>query len=549
MRTLIASLLALTVAAPAAAKTYSAERFDVRIRILQGGAMEVVETVVFRFEDGTFDHVFRDLPRRRTDAIEIVSAEMDGRPLSFGRESGQVEIRRESKLRVRWRFAPRSQSTHTFALTYVVQGVVQRQAGHDVLEWTALPVEHDYRIDQSEVVLELPAAPLVRPTIATKRVDAVALEPGGQRVQVLARGIGRNGWLQTRLEFGEGVIIATAPAWQQRQIAARAVAPRWMTAAGIVFGLGLMFLLALRQRYESPRDVAATSGTVEAPPDALRPGIAGALAANGTAGLQQAMAALFALADRGVITISQEPRKWGQRQYTIHRRQANQPLAAEETAVLNLAFRHKNQPQEAVTLAQARHGVARRIGEFKTAVNHELRALGVLDDDRMRARGRFLGFSIAFLSLAAVLIIPAIFLTRQYEGWPFLVPAAVAAVAIVGFIIYGALTPLSNEGIRRAARWRAYQKHLKDVARERVQLTSESPARVLSFAVALGLAGVWSKYVKNHPTGLPPWFRAIAVSGDEGGFPAFIAASGAGADAGAGGGAGGAAGGGGSGAG
>ena len=178
MCTLIASLLALTVAAPAAAKTYSAERFDVRIRILQGGAMEVVETVVFRFEDGTFDHVFRDLPKRRTDAIEVVSAEMDGRAMSFGTESGQVEIRRESKLRVRWRFAPRSQSTHTFALTYLVHGVVQRQAGHDVLEWTALPAEHDYRIEQSEVVLELPAAPLVRPTIVTKRVTEAALEPG-----------------------------------------------------------------------------------------------------------------------------------------------------------------------------------------------------------------------------------------------------------------------------------------------------------------------------------------------------------------------------------
>ena len=128
------------------------------------------------------------------------------------------------------------------------------------------------------------------------------------------------------------------------------------------------------------------------------------------------MAALFALADRGVITISEEPRKWGQRQYTLHRRQTRQPLAAEEAAVLNLAFRHKNEPQEAVTLAQARHRVARRIGEFKTAVNQELRALGVLDDDRMRARARFLGFAIAFLILAAMLIVPAIFLTRQYEG-------------------------------------------------------------------------------------------------------------------------------------
>ena len=117
-----------------------------------------------------------------------------------------------------------------------------------------------------------------------------------------------------------------------------------------------------------------------------------------------------------------------------------------------------------------------------------------------------------------------------------MIAGAVAAVAVLGFIFYGALTPLSNEGVRHAERWRAYQKHLKEVARGRVQMRVDSPSRLLPFAVALGLAAAWSKYVKNHPTGIPPWFRALAVSGDDGGFPAFIAASGAGADGGGGGG-------------
>ena len=93
---------------------------------------------MFRFE-GEFTHVFRELPRRRTDAIDIVSAGMDGQAMPFGKGPGQVEVQRESKVRVEWRFAPRSDSTHTFVLTYVVRGVVQRQAGRDVLEWVALP--------------------------------------------------------------------------------------------------------------------------------------------------------------------------------------------------------------------------------------------------------------------------------------------------------------------------------------------------------------------------------------------------------------------------
>jgi hypothetical protein len=107
-------------------------------------------------------------------------------------------------------------------------------------------------------------------------------------------------------------------------------------------------------------------------------------------------------------------------------------------------------------------------------------------------------------------------------------------VAVLGFICYGALTPLSNEGVRRSERWLAYQKHLKAVARERAHLMSTSTAGLLPFAVALGLAAAWSKYLQKHPSGVPPWFRALALSGDDGGFPAFVAMSGAGADGGGG---------------
>ena len=406
-------------------------------------------------------------------------------------------------MRVEWRFAPVADSTHTFVLTYVVGGVVQRQNGRDVLDWVALPAEHDYRIDQSEVLLELPTAPVVRPVINTKRVAEMTLEPGSQRVQILASGIGKNGWLSARLEFDEGAIIAAAPAWQQRHIAARALAPRWMIAAGLVFAVGLLLMFALWQRYESPQGTGSSGATVETPPDTLRPGVAGAVASNGGVTLQHAMATIFALADRGVVTITEEPRKWGQRNFTLHRRQTNQPLAPEEVAVLNLAFRHKGKEESSVSLTKARGRVGGRLGDFKVAVNQELRALGMLDDERMLVRARYLGFSIGFLCLAALLAIPAIFVSRQYQGWPLLIPGAVVMVAVLGFICYGALTPLSNEGVRRSERWLAYQKHLKAVARERAQLRSNSPAGLLPFAVALGLAAAWSKYLKKHPDRRP----------------------------------------------
>jgi hypothetical protein len=136
--------------------------------------------------------------------------------------------------------------------------------------------------------------------------------------------------------------------------------------------------------------------------------------------------------------------------------------------------------------------------------------------------------------LAVLLLAPAGFLANRFDGWPFLVPAAIGILSLVGFIFYGALTPLSNDGVRRAARWRAYQKRLRDVGRKRTHLTTDSPSRVLPYAIALGLAAVWSKFMKHHAAGVPPWFQTLAAS-DAGAFPAFIAAGGAGANGGGGG--------------
>jgi hypothetical protein len=119
-------------------------------------------------------------------------------------------------------------------------------------------------------------------------------------------------------------------------------------------------------------------------------------------------------------------------------------------------------------------------------------------------------------------------------------------VSVLGFIFYGALTPLSNDGVRRAEDWRAYQHHLREVARDRRPLTGRATA-LLPFAIALGLAGAWSRFVKHHPSEVPEWFRTLAR--DEGAFPAFIAMGGAGHGGGGAHGAGGAAGGGASGAG
>jgi hypothetical protein len=537
MRCLIAVLLVIFTAAPAAAaKRFSAERFDSRIRVLAGGNIEVVETVVFRFEDGTFDHVFREIPSRRTDGIEITGASMDGRDLQFGKQPGQVEVQRGSPVKVRWRFAPRSGTSHTFVLTYIVRGVVKRDANADVLDWIALPTRHDYRIDTSEVVIETPSTLASTPHVEVRRVAEHSIEPADAQVQVVARTIGKNGWIRTRLAFPEGSVIAAAPGWQQRQLRADASAPTWWTAAAVVFGAGVMLLIGLRQRYDRPARYSG-SPAFDGPPDNLRPALAGALASNGSISLQHAMATLFELADRGIVTVEEESRRWGQHRFTIRRNRSAAPLMPEESALLDLAFPPSDRSEDGASLTKVRSRIASGIRKYRERVQEELRAKGLLDEDRMRVRKQFLGWGLALMFLALLLIVPSAVMADEFGGWPFLVPASVAIVALGAFINLGSMTPLSNEGVRRADEWRAYSRHLKEVARDRATMPSRSPASILPFAVALGLAGQWSKFVKTRPDAVPSWFRTLTAN-DSGAFPAFIAVGGAGDHGGAGGGAG-----------
>jgi hypothetical protein len=284
----------------------------------------------------------------------------------------------------------------------------------------------------------------------------------------------------------------------------------------------------------------------------LRPALVGALQSNGGVALQHAMATLFGLAERGDLRINEEPRKWGQRQFSITRLPANHARHPEENAVLALAFADHGRSRETVLLSKARNRIVRRVQPFKAAIHQELRALGLLDDERMQARARMLRLAAVLLAVAMLLLLVAVMLVREFGGWPFLVGGAALAASVVGFLSYGATTPLSNEGCRRAQAWRAYRKYLGHVGRERAPLPGEAPATLLAYAVALNLASVWSRFVKRHPALVPSWYQALAASradGADAGFSAFVAYGGAGAGGGGGAGGGSAAGGGGSGAG
>src|SRR5215469_6506194 len=192
------------------AKTYSAERFDQAITIQHDGSLLVEETVIFKFIGGPFTYVYRNLPTDKTDGISILSATMDERTLPRGTGAAQVEIITGNPVKVTWHFAPLSDQTHTFVLTYRVLGVVQKARDADILNWEILPTEYDYAIRSSTTTVSYPAqATLLGTPQVTQGVAQVTASP--DTVTFIAHNISAGSPLQISLSFRAGSIIQAAP--------------------------------------------------------------------------------------------------------------------------------------------------------------------------------------------------------------------------------------------------------------------------------------------------------------------------------------------------
>jgi hypothetical protein len=529
IRPLVLCTLLLGLFAGAAdAKDYSAERFDSRIEVLRGGMLRVTETVRLRFIDGTFTQFTREIPKRNTDGIEIVSASMDERVLTPGQGPGHIQIREKSGVQVTWRFAPVSNATHLFTLTYIVRGAVRQEADADVVAWRALPTEHAYGMDAVTVEMQLPTPPVAEPTIRTHNGN-FTVDVRGTRVLITASAVRENGWVEARVRTPLGSIISEPSAWQRREVQIRSRSSMWLVISTVVLVAGLSLLFGIRQSYDAPPgdvNVQTARGTL---PEALAPPVAGALLANGGSSVEHAIAALFSLADRGIVTIEEQPRSLGQRSFVVRRSATRTSLPPHDQRVLDIVFREGPAAESSVSLNKARSRLLRHLRRFSAAVSEQMTSMGLLDEGRKAVRRSFLRLGVGSMLTAGLAAAGlGMFAVDRFGPWPMLLPLALVVVGISAFICYGAHTPLSNDAVRRAESWRAFRAYLKDVGRDKVTAPSDDQLREwLPYAVATGLAPAWSTYVKRHRGIAPRWFQALASQDGGASFASFVALSGA----------------------
>ena len=407
-RVMLLSALLLLIAFPlceAAAKSYTAEHFDVDWNLTESGVLEVTETVVFRFEGGPFTYVYRELPADYSDGIEGIAASLDGEPLPQGSQAGQFEIEGNSPIKVTWHFPPTTDTTHTFQLKYRVLGVIRQAEGADLFWWNALPTDYEYPIASSTVRLTYP--PNLQPSGSPEvRRGTAQINQGDGEVTWTAQNLGPNTPLTVAVPFPAGSIIVTPPEWQARTASARAAMPGFLAVAGLALVAGFVWLWALWARVRrSETAVGQVAGRTSTLPDPLPPALAGALGgANGRPNATHALGALFDLAQRGVLTIEESPdKRWYKgREFNV-RLLAPTPgdLRPHEQGLLALAFTDKKGPTDTIKMSGMGTRLARQLKLFAAPLTAELNAAGLIDPQRRATAKRFaiIGGVLIFLML------------------------------------------------------------------------------------------------------------------------------------------------------
>jgi hypothetical protein len=154
----------------------------------------------------------------------------------------------------------------------------------------------------------------------------------------------------------------------------------------------------------------------------------------------------------------------------------------------------------------------------------------MIDATRRASRTRYLKIGGVVLGLAGLAVIPCALVASERGPGPFFIPLALAIVGVISLIVAASLTPLSNDGVRRAEQWRAFGKHLANpqAIEPRWGASGTGESRILPFAVALGLAAAWSKFMKKRHVQTPGWFHAASDIDSGHAFAALVASGGAG---------------------
>jgi uncharacterized membrane protein YgcG len=337
---------------------------------------------------------------------------------------------------------------------------------------------------------------------------------------------------EVRTQFPHGLVPATPPAWQ-----ADADRADWIqqTLAPIGNFLALLLALAIAAGggalvfftwYSRGRDPApgAVPARLDRPPSDLPAPLAGTLV-DGQADVQDAVATLVDLAQRGVLTLHDEDssRLVGSRHdVRVTWNQAapdRSGLRRYERQLLAAIFGFDAQPGAEVLLSEARLGLAAAIPVLRLSLHQAVADEGLFVRNPETVRAWYRRAGGVLVGLGVVLAIVGGASLGWAIGLVWLPGIALALVGIALVAVARAMPRRTPVGALEAARWRAFRAHL---AHPDLPGSAIKPDD-LPYAVAFGIDRSFLQRLESVGQPPPTWYSSWGMPGGvivvPGGFP------------------------------
>jgi hypothetical protein len=494
---LVALAALILAAAPAEPRSLRAERWSTRIEVQPNGDLVVTEQTRFRFAGRAYSSVYRGLPRQRTDGLEIDSW------------SGTAAVQpKRRQVRVEWSFPATRDSVRDFSLVYRARRAVGGAPdGVRTLTWWAFPSDHDYRIDQADVTVVLPAAWRQRPEswrVWTRPHVVPRLTTEGFVFDVGSLRPDRS--VRLSMEIDATLVAGGLPQWQLVRAGWRAQAPIAWAAAGAVLLAGCVLVLAM-YRELLPADAGPRrEHPSPEPPSDMPAALAGALR-SGDLSAQHVVAGLLELAGRGHLRFEPEtqPRLGGSKQ-VLQRRSVADSLAPWERILLGTVF------QDADSSGRVRADKAWRrlhagLGTLRSEVVRQLQQRGEFTPEAERGRQRLLRTGLVVLALIPVPLAALVPLWSRVGPHGLGVVLALGLVALAAFGASQALPRHTAVGRERAGAWAGFARTLHQRSKDPSPLEARRFEAWLPYAVGLGVGKGWIDAGKRWQLPAPGWLR------------------------------------------
>jgi uncharacterized membrane protein YuzA (DUF378 family) len=489
----------VAVAQRSPARGLHADRFDVELSLQPDGAVQVVETITFRFSGETFHEVERRIPTRFTDGLTGVEAWLDNQILREGRGEGQARIRhRPSDVRVLWQFSETTDTTHRYTLRYRAQGVLRLDNGRASLAWDVLPTRHRYGISEAQVIWRVPpgAISLAGPALEAEGWAWMREEQADGGTTWVARKSALAVDETARLtdEFDAATLAVGTPQWQVDEERARQFAPAFLVGAAVILVMGGGMIGMAVVRYHRPH--ADARSLEPAPRGSLPPAMAtGILSNRPRIGFRQQLATVFDLLARGRLILHETSSEGTGKKRTFemempeHGRRGA-PLRPHEQTVLETLRPHMTEGHLPLKGVQKQLLAGQRT--FADAVRSEIREAGLVDGDR-RAMAQGLAATGAIALLLGFVGFITFALVLPWLGdAALLVPSAVGVVGLAAVIAAESVPTFSQTGATLRAQWVARAAWIR--AASRTTLTSDVVDEWLPVAIGLGVGRAFTRH-------------------------------------------------------